>query len=452
MGNDQILRESRRDALAKAEELLKITEEQGRGMSEDEKRDFDANMAEAKRLAGELENNARAKAAREEFAQASTYGVPDVARSVPVESAPRDERIPRVQVFENEHRAYQKGDAFGAIVTGRILYAPYERTQALQWARQLYGGESHPCYRALQQSTFTAGGALIPENFVGAEFIELLRARAAVRRAGARSVTLTNGTFTTPRLTGGVTGGWIGAEGDVITTSEPTFGQLVLTEKKYGVIVPFSNDLRRNASVDAIRVVRDDMVTATANDEDVAFLKGSGLAGQPMGIYNWVGAAGRGNSAGTSLANVRTDIRTAKNALANANSPKNSRAWFAHSRGINYMAWDLVDGNSNFAFPSLQTANPTINGEPLYEDNNISITLGGGTSSEIYYVEMSECFIGDSMDMEIEIFNNAVYSQSGVVRSGISRDESAIRLIRKTDFGMRHTTSAYVLEAVAYGA
>jgi hypothetical protein len=56
------------------------------------------------------------------------------------------------------------------------------------------------------------------------------------------------------------------------------------------------------------------------------------------------------------------------------------------------------------------------------------------------------------MDMEIEIFNNAAWSNSGTIRSGISRDESVIRLIRKWDFGMRHTASAYVLEAVTLGA
>jgi HK97 family phage major capsid protein len=253
-------------------------------------------------------------------------------------------------------------------------------------------------------------------------------------------------------LTAGVTGAWLGAEGDNITTSEPTFGSLVLQEKKYAVIVPFSNDLRRNANVDAMRVVRDDLVTAAANDEDYAFLNGTGLAGSPKGIYFWVPAAGKGNSAGTTLAFVRTDIRTAKNRLDTQNVVNSRRAWFMHSRSMNYLGWDLVDGNSNFAFPSMQNSvGATLGGDPVYRDNNISITLSTN-QSQAFYVEMSECFIGDSMDMEIEVFDNAVYSQSNTVRSGISRDESVIRLIRKTDFGMRHTEAAYVVEAVTWGA
>jgi HK97 family phage major capsid protein len=192
---------------------------------------------------------------------------------------------------------------------------------------------------------------------------------------------------------------------------------------------------------------------SVANDEDAVFLNGSGLLGRPKGVYNWIPAANKANTAGTALANVRTDIRRMKNGLDSANVPYIRRAFLMHSRTMNYMGWDLVDGNSNFAFPSLQSAGGAVlGGDPVYRDNNISIALGGTTNSEIYYVEMTECYIGDSMEMEFDIIENAVYSQSGTLRSGVSRDESVLRLIRKTDFGMRHTASAFIIEAIAYGA
>lgn len=448
--NDAVLKDlraRRQSELEKAEAITTLAKTEERGVSNDEKAQFDAHLKEAKRIADLLEDADRAKKAEMELQEARGYNPPEVARAATSEPPAQH----RVEVRENPSLAYQKGDAFGAIVTGRIKFAGYEQQRAINWARELFG-ESSPQCRALQQSSFTAGGALIPENFVGGEFIELLRAQAAVRRAGARQVQLVNGSFTTPKLTAGVSGAWSGVEGDNITTSEPTFGNLNLVEKKYAVIIPFSNDLRRNASVDAMRVVRDDLVTATANDEDTAFLNGTGLSGQPKGIYYWVGTAGRTNSAGTSLANARTDIRVARNRLDNNHVPNIRRAWFMHSRSMNYMGWDLVDGNSNFAFPSLQNSNgATLGGDPVYRDNNISITLSTN-QSQIFYVEMSECFIGDNMAMEIEVFDNAVYNQGSSLRSGISRDESVIRLIRKTDFGMRHTESAHVLEAVTYGA
>jgi hypothetical protein len=129
-----------------------------------------------------------------------------------------------------------------------------------------------------------------------------------------------------------------------------------------------------------------------------------------------------------------------------------TRAWFMHSRTQTYAGWQLVDGQGHFAYPTLQ--DPTggvLAGAKVYPDNNVPITLGGGTASEIYYVEMSECFIGDNLGLELELFANATYADSaGTLRSGVSRDESVVRLIRKSDFAMRHVGSAYVLEAVLW--
>jgi HK97 family phage major capsid protein len=346
--------------------------------------------------------------------------------------------------------AYEKGDALGCLVLARLRFGQ-DREAAIKWARGAYGERSRQM-QAMQQSTFTAGGALLGDNFVGSELIELLRATAAVRRAGARTIPLVNGVATIPKITGGATAYW-GAEGANITPSDVTTGQVKLVEKKLTALVPVSNDLLRKPSADVERLIRDDMVRAAANAEDTAFLKGTGLVNEPKGIYYWVGAAGRTNSAGTALANVRTDIRTALNRLGNANAPMVRRAWFMHSRAKNYIAWDLVDGNSNFAFPELRQGDRLADA-PVFVDNNISITLGSpANDTEIYYAEMTECFIGDSPEMELEVFLNAAYVDSGGnLRAGVSRDESVVRLIRKTDFAMRHVESAHVTEAVDYGS
>jgi HK97 family phage major capsid protein len=449
MGNEKVLLERRKAEHAKADAIVALAETEQRGITKDEEKDIAAHMAEVARLDEEIESLHRAKAAKDLVDAKRAYDVPAVAAAAPVQE--RGEQ-PRVEVRENEQRAYRKGDALAAIVGARIAHDAHQHHAAVRDAERLYGSGS-PQVRALNQTTFTAGGALIAENFVGSEFIEALRAESAFRKAGPRMVQLVNGSFTTPRLTGVTSTTYLPAEGDNLGTSEPTFGQLKLVEKKMGVIVPFSNDLKRNQSLDAMRVVTEDLVRTVAIDEDTQCFNGTGLSGTPKGIYYWTPSTLKSNQTGTSLANVRTDIRKMKNGLDSGNVPYVRRAWFAHSRTMNYLGWDLVDGNSNFAFPSLQSANgASLGGDPFYRDNVLSITGGGGTESQWFYVEMSECYIAESMDMEIEIFNNAAYSASGTVRAGISRDESVIRLIRKWDFGMRHTASAYVLEAVTLGA
>ena len=445
------LRDARMKAIEEADAITNLSEQENRGLSADENEKVTAYLAEATRLASELENAERAKIARAAIDEAKRAAAPEVVRSV--ESADPAPRVPTIQVQEQEGRAYRKGDALAAIVSARLRHDAHAQHAALRDAGTLYGTGS-PQYRALQQTSFTAGGALIPENFVGAEFIEALRAESAFRKAGPRMVNLVNGSFTTPRLTGSTSVAYIGSEGDNITTSEPTFGQLKLTEKKLGVIVPFSNDLRKNQSLDAMRVVTEDLVRTVAIDEDTQCFNGTGLSGYPKGVYYWIASTLKSNQTGTSLANVRTDVRKMKNGLDSGNVPYVRRAFFMHSRTMNYLGWDLVDGNSNFAFPSLQSAGgASLGGDPVYRDNVLSITGGGGTESQIFYVEMSECYLAESQDLEIEIFNNAAYNTgTSTIRSGISRDESVIRLIRKWDFGMRHTASAYVLEAVTLGA
>ncbi len=448
MGNEKALRERRKDMLDKADALVALTESEQRGMAADEKKIFDAHMTEVKRIEEEIEASVRAKSAKDELDARKRYDVPEIAReNTPAEPAAR------IEVKENENLAYRKGDGMATIIGARMSHDAHNQHKAVREAELTFGSGS-PQVRALQQTSFTAGGALIPENFVGSEFIEALRAVSAFRQAGPRMVSLVNGSFTTPRLTGSTSVTYIGSEGDNLATSEPTLGELKLVEKKVGVIVPFSNDLRRNAAIDAVRVVTEDLVRTVAIDEDTQCFNGSGLVGLPKGIYNWIPAAQKSNQTGTSLANVRTDVRKMKNGLDSANVPYVKRAFFMHSRTMNYIGWDLVDGNGNFAFPSLQSAaGASLGGDPVYRDNVLSILLGAaGNESQVLYVEMSECYLAESLGMEIEIFNNATYNQGSSLRSGISRDESVIRLIRKWDFGMRHTASAYVLEAVNLGA
>ena len=443
------LRDQRAKALEDAGAITKLAREADRGLTPDERTKVDEYLKEADRLKGELEAADALRVAELALQEARQQAVPEIVRPTP-EATPAHQ----VEVKENEKLAYRKGDGLSAIIAGRLRYDAHAQHTAVRDAEKLYGSGS-PQVRALQQSTFTAGGALIPENFVGAEFIEALRAESSFRRAGPRMVTLTNGSFTTPRLNGVTSVSYIGTEGDNLATSEPTFEQLKLVEKKVGVIVPFSNDLRRNASVDAIRTVQEDLVRTVAIDEDTQCFGGSGLAGLPKGIDNWIAATQTSTQTGTALANVRTDVRKAKNGLDSSNVPYARRAWFMHSRTMNYLGWDMVDGNGNFAFPSLQSGNgASLGGDPVFRNNVITITGGAGSNeSKVYYVEMSECYIGESLDMEIEIFANAAYNTgTSTIRSGISRDESVIRLIRKWDFGMRHASSAYVLTAMTLGA
>lgn len=438
-----------RAALEAAQAIAKTAADAGRGLTEDETTQIAAFRAKADTLK-------KALAAQELVASLDTeaglyHGAPSHQGGAAPHAHPDDPPAPaaqhRVEVVAEKA---EKGDALGALIVARYKFGQ-DRDAAIRDFTGKYGARS-PRVLALQQSQFTAGGALLSDNFVGQELIELLRAKAAVRRAGARILTLVNGTATIPKVTGGSSSYWSG-EGDNITPSDMATGQVKLLEKKLTSLVPVSNDLLKKGDISVQRMVRDDMIASSANTEDIAFLRGDGSLGGPRGVYHLVGDAGRTDTAGATLANIRTDVKRARNRLGNANAPNIRRAWFLHSRDINFIGTEIVDANSNLVWPAMAEGDGAKwNGGTVYENNNIPTTLGGGTESEMYLIEMSEFFIGDSPEFELELFANATYvDSSNATRSGVSRDESVVRLIRKTDCAMRHAESAHVTEKITYG-
>lgn len=90
--------------------------------------------------------------------------------------------------------------------------------------------------KALAESVFSAGGAIVPEEFA-VDVIDLLAARAVVRSMGAESIPMETGSITMPFLATGSTAAYVG-ENTNIGKTEQTFGQLKLTERKLAALVP----------------------------------------------------------------------------------------------------------------------------------------------------------------------------------------------------------------------
>lgn len=448
-----------REALEAAHKICQAAADAKRALSPEEVTQVETHEKRAADLQKEIDAEAASAAVAQRVSarlSEARAAAPETQRGQGSGSAMEVADDATFEAFESEERKYQRGDALGALVAASKRFGS-DHEAAKRWAASTYGERSRQS-RAMQASSFQGGGSLVAPNFVADELIGLLRAQAVFRKAGARQVKLVNGSFTAPKITGGASSYW-GAEGDNITPSEMTTGQLTLTEKKLTSLVPVSNDMLRNNNLGTDRIVAEDMIRSAANAEDLACLRGSGTSSQPKGIYQWVGTAGRHNSAGATLANIRTDIRTAKKYLGNNNAPNVKRAWFMHSQAQDFVGTEIVDANSNLVWPTMANGEGVLwNGGIVYPDNNIPLNLTGGVpttggvQSELYFVEMTECFIGDGGDFLIEVLANAAYVDSGGnVRSGASRDESVIRLIRKMDFGLRHVESAHVTEQLTWG-
>ncbi|MGL6075011.1 MAG: phage major capsid protein [Fimbriiglobus sp.] len=120
------------------------------------------------------------------------------------------------------------------------------------------------------------------------EMIELQRHLEAFSTAGAREIALPpHGRITFPKITGSSSAYWVG-EGNPITESQPSTGNLELQAKKLGVLVKLNNELLRFASPSAEALVRYDMARTAALKADLAMLEGSGPT-QIKGLLTYSG-------------------------------------------------------------------------------------------------------------------------------------------------------------------
>ena len=304
--------------------------------------------------------------------------------------------------------------------------------------------------KALLAGELTAGGALVPPEYA-AEIIELLRSATIVRRAGARTLPMNNGSLTLRRQTAGSSAAYVGESQDIGVT-RPGTDLLTLTAKKLAAIVPISNDLLKfTSSPAADEFVRDDLVMEIAIREDLAFLRDDGTEHKPKGIRNWVAASNITASNGLTSTDIEDDFKDLLNDLEGNDVRLIRPAWFMHPSRKNHLR-NLRDANGNLIFPETRGPSPTLYGWPLLVTTSIPSNLGvGADESEIYFTDMIDVIIGEADTLEIVASSEGAYVEGGNVKSAFSRDETLIRAITQHDIAMRHDVSGAVKTGVLWG-
>lgn len=306
--------------------------------------------------------------------------------------------------------------------------------------------------KALGAGSAAAGGYLVPVQ-QAAEVIELRYAATVVRSYGPRTIPLTTGTMYVPKVTSGATGTYIG-ENTNATKSQQVFGNVELTAKKLSVLVPVSNDLLRNSSPQADMVVRDDIVKSLAVTEDQAFLRGDGTNGSPKGLRYWAQAANIVASAGTSLANVQSDLGNAIQALLNANVMPGKWGWIMSPR--TYVALTTITNTNGFyVFRDEMVNGKTLWGYPFKYTTGVPINLTVGANSdcsEVYLVNFDDMMIGDNLNLSIDVSQEAAYYDGSGVVAAFSQDQTVIRALAEHDFAARFAPAIAVVTGVRWTA
>lgn len=358
---------------------------------------------------------------------------------------------------------------------------------AIQSAKDIYG-EGHPVTKALVASVGTAGGFIVPPDYVN-EIIELLRPMTVVRSSNPRVIPMPRGTMTLPSQTSPATA-FYQAEATKITPSQQTFGQIVASYKKLVALTPVSNDMMRYADPAVDAVVRDDMVQVIALREDLAFMFGDGTQDTPRGytsfanewvkqqggtIGSWLvganstwavdGAAGSplvgangGNfitsTPGYTLATVAAELGGMVNKLDTANVPDMKRVWFMHPRSKNYL-YNVQNSLGVYVYRD-EMKDGKLLGYPFKCSTQVPLNIQDPTGtyttcSFVILAEMNETMILDSMSLELAVTREGSYTDAGGnVINAFSNDLTLIRAIAEHDFQMRHPSAVAVNQGVLW--
>ena len=133
------------------------------------------------------------------------------------------------------------------------------------------------------------GSNIISTDYLGAQFIDHLRAALVTRRLGARILSGLTGNVAIPRLKTSATTGWV-AENAALSASDPAFDQITLSPKHAGGIVEFSRNMLLQSSPDIEELIRADFAAVLARAIDAAALKGGG-SNEPVGIISTANVA-----------------------------------------------------------------------------------------------------------------------------------------------------------------
>lgn len=298
--------------------------------------------------------------------------------------------------------------------------------------------------KALAAGVGSAGGYLVPE-VQALEVVELLRKASAVRRLGPTVVPMPHGTLLMAKLTGGAQADYLG-ENTAITPSLPSFGQIRLTARKLAALVPISNDLIRYSAPAADQVVRDDLVTALAEREDLAFLYGNptGTGNDPKGIRHWVLPTQEIASSGATVDAMVADLATLVLALQEGKARMLRPAWIMAPRTLQALM-AVRDGSGHFVFrPELQ--NGTLNGYPVATSLHVPVA----PSSEILLADMADVLIGEATGLLIDASGEAAYPSGGSVIPAFGLDQTVIRCVTAHDLALRHEAAVAVLTGVTW--
>lgn len=278
--------------------------------------------------------------------------------------------------------------------------------------------------RGLMVGDNTKGGYLVSTTD-GGQYIDILRAKLAVRRLGARVLSGLVGNLEIPRLDASASSGWVG-ENQALTPSEQSFGATSMTPRHCGAISELSRNVLQQTSQDVEALVRADFAAILAAAVDIAAVNGSGVGPEPTGILQTagIGSVAMGDNGGALTADA---VRDLIGKVDDANADGESMAFLTNTK-VKTAALKLKDAMG--VYLGLEKVFP---GAPVVFSNNVPHNLTKGTASGVcsplIFGNWSDLLLGywSELDVLVNPFESTAYAKGAVqVRAMLTMD-TAVR-------------------------
>lgn len=269
MSLSEKLRAKIAEATAQAKAIADLASVEDRDLTEQEKSDVDAVLAQADSMNADLDRALKIEAKAKEILNVRTFSGESPSNGPKIPATVK--RHGKLKAFKSDFDAYAAGQFLRAAATSN--------PQAMQWC------SDHGIMNVHGTTDNSKGGYLVPEGFESA--IISLREEYGVFRQNARVYPMSEPIVYVPRRQSGFTAFYVG-ENSAGTESDASFSQVKLDSKKLMILTRMSMELSDDAIISLADFVAQEMAYSFAVQEDQAGFLGDGTAtyGGIIGLRN----------------------------------------------------------------------------------------------------------------------------------------------------------------------
>lgn len=339
-------------------------------------------------------------------------------------------------IEDSEQRAADAAAAFDRIAARTVEITPPAVKDASADVRSFLRGESGRDFvlrpdsvrsfqeaRALSSTTAAAGGATVQTSFYNRLMAHLIEV-SGVLLAGPTVLNTSSGEpLQIPKTTAHSTA-VIVAQGAVIPTSEPTFGQVTLGAYKYGELMQVPRELLDDTSVDLEGYLAMQAGRSVGNAFGAHAINGTGAGAQPSGIIPGatVGVTGANAVAGAFTADQLIDLYFSVIAPYRNST---SCAWLMKDSTLATVRKFKGSDGQYIWQPSYQIGAPdTILGKPVFTDPFVPATAA--LAKSVVFGDMSQYFVRMVSGLRFERSDDFAFSSDLVTYRCLMRADGAL--------------------------